>query len=185
MKRWTVLACALLAVTRLEREALPAGVKSGVSLNFYRATVSQAKLPECLRKQLDVAASKTTAAGHAARSRPDPAAGACAASKGHLVQAAAEPRARPRVRQPRPSWRAAITSGATTTARTASGHTCTTSRKTEPSAPEARGHRPYREGPGDHGAEDDAGARRMSRRVAVRQRSTARRSTRASGSPPR
>ena len=55
--------------------------------------------------------------------------------------------------------RAASTSGATTTARTGSARTCTRPRAGKPAARQARGHRPYGEGPRDHRAQGDAGAR--------------------------
>jgi len=63
MKRWTVLACALLALLVWSSTALAAGVKSKVSLDFYRAKVSNKVYHRMLDKQLDVAASKTTAKG--------------------------------------------------------------------------------------------------------------------------
>ena len=47
MKRWTIVACALVAVLAWGGVA-QAGVKSEVSLNFYRATVSQAKYQKLL-----------------------------------------------------------------------------------------------------------------------------------------
>ena len=59
MKRWTILACALVAVARLGRSR-PGRREEQVSLNFYRATVSQAKYQKLLAKQLDIAAAKTT-----------------------------------------------------------------------------------------------------------------------------
>jgi len=63
MKRWTVLACALLALLVWSSTALAAGVKSKVSLDFYRATVSNKVYHRMLDKQLDVAASKTSTKG--------------------------------------------------------------------------------------------------------------------------
>jgi hypothetical protein len=62
MKRWSILACALIAVLAWGGVA-QGGVKSGVSLNFYRATVSQAKYQKLLAQDLDIAAAKTTASG--------------------------------------------------------------------------------------------------------------------------
>jgi hypothetical protein len=62
MKRWSVFAFALIAVLAWGGVA-QGGVKSGVSLNFYRATVSPAKYQKLLAKDLDIAAAKTTAAG--------------------------------------------------------------------------------------------------------------------------
>ena len=47
MRRWSILACALVAVLAWGGVA-QAGVKSRVSLNFYRATVSQAKYQKLL-----------------------------------------------------------------------------------------------------------------------------------------
>ncbi len=62
MKRWTVLACALVAALAWATVA-QAGTKSRVSLNFYRATVSQAKYQKMLAKEIDIAAAKTTFSG--------------------------------------------------------------------------------------------------------------------------
>ena len=62
MKRWSILACALIAVLAWGGVA-HGGVKSGVSLNFYRGTVSQAKYQKLLAQHLDIAAAKATAAG--------------------------------------------------------------------------------------------------------------------------
>ena len=58
MKRWTILACALVAVLAWAGVAQAAG--KSVSLNFYRATVTQAKYHKLLAKDLDIAAAKTT-----------------------------------------------------------------------------------------------------------------------------
>ena len=66
MKRWTIVACALVAVLAWAGVA-QAGAKRQVSLNFYRATVSQAKYQKMLAKDVDIAAATTTREeGHAA-----------------------------------------------------------------------------------------------------------------------
>jgi hypothetical protein len=57
MKRWSVLACALVVVLAWGGVA-QAGGKSRVSLNFYRATVSHAKYERMLARQVDVAAAR-------------------------------------------------------------------------------------------------------------------------------
>jgi hypothetical protein len=62
MKRWTLLACALVAVLAWGGTA-SAGVKSKVSLNFYRATVAQKVYSKLLAKDMDIAAAKTLASG--------------------------------------------------------------------------------------------------------------------------
>ena len=58
MKRWTLLACALVAVLAWGGVAQAAG--KSVSLNFYRATVSQAKYQKLLANDLDITAAKAT-----------------------------------------------------------------------------------------------------------------------------
>ena len=58
MRRLTLVACALVAVLTWAGIA-QAGAKSQVSLNFYRATVSQAKYERMLAKDLDIAAATT------------------------------------------------------------------------------------------------------------------------------
>ena len=58
MKRWTIVACALVAVLAWAGVA-QAGAKRQVSLNFYRATVSQAKYQKMLAKDVDIAAATT------------------------------------------------------------------------------------------------------------------------------
>jgi len=62
MRRWTIVVCALVAVLAWAGVA-QAGAKRQVSLNFYRATVSQAKYQKMLAKDVDIAAAKTTSAG--------------------------------------------------------------------------------------------------------------------------
>ena len=84
MKRWTVLACALLALLVWSSTALAAGVKSKVSLDFYRATVSNKVYHRMLDKQLDVAASKTTAKGVRLDLRLDQGTGACSPREEHF-----------------------------------------------------------------------------------------------------
>ena len=58
MRRWTIVACALVAVLAWAGIA-QAGAKRQVSLNFYRATVSQAKYQKMLAKDVDIAAATT------------------------------------------------------------------------------------------------------------------------------
>ena len=58
MKRWAILACALVAVLAWAGVAQAAGGKSRVSLNFYGAMVSQAKYHRLLDRGLDIAAAK-------------------------------------------------------------------------------------------------------------------------------
>jgi hypothetical protein len=62
MTRGTIVVCALVAVLAWGGVA-QGGVKSNVSLNFYRATVSQAKYQKLLAQELDIAAAKTTVSG--------------------------------------------------------------------------------------------------------------------------
>jgi zinc carboxypeptidase len=58
MRRWTIVACALVAVLAWGGVA-QAGAKRQVSLNFYRATVSQATYQKMLAKHVDIAAAAT------------------------------------------------------------------------------------------------------------------------------
>ena len=58
MSRWTIVACVLVAVVAWAGVA-QAGAKSQVSLNFYRATVSQATYQKMLAKDVDIAAATT------------------------------------------------------------------------------------------------------------------------------
>ena len=58
MRRWTIVACALVAVLAWAGVA-QAGATRQVSLNFYRATVSQAKYQKMLAKDVDIAAATT------------------------------------------------------------------------------------------------------------------------------
>src|SRR4029078_1865916 len=58
MRRWTILACALVAVLAWAGVA-QSGVKRQVSLNFYRATLSQAKYEKMLAQHVDIAAATT------------------------------------------------------------------------------------------------------------------------------
>src|SRR4029453_5272729 len=62
MRRLTIVACVLVAILAWGGVA-QAGAKRQVSLNFYRATVSQAKYKKLLAQDLDIAAAKTTASG--------------------------------------------------------------------------------------------------------------------------
>jgi zinc carboxypeptidase len=62
MKRWSILACALVAVLAWGGIA-QAGVKGKVSLNYYRATVSQDVYRGLLAKGTDVAAATDVARG--------------------------------------------------------------------------------------------------------------------------
>src|SRR4029450_3736974 len=62
MRRFTIVACALVALLSWAG-IVQAGIKSKVSLNFYRATVSQAKYQKLLAQHLDIAAAKTTSTG--------------------------------------------------------------------------------------------------------------------------
>ena len=126
MKRWSILACALIAVLAWGGVA-QGGVKSGVSLNFYRATVSQAKYQKLLAQDLDIAAAKTTASG---RTRLDLVLTRRQASalrtKGIARAAAPELDGPDRATGRRCSVaRAVSTSGETTTGPTGSARTCT------------------------------------------------------------
>src|SRR3954454_5463276 len=58
MRRWTVVVCALVAALAWAGVA-QAGAKRQVSLNFFRATVSQAKYQKMLAKDVDIAAATT------------------------------------------------------------------------------------------------------------------------------
>jgi Zinc carboxypeptidase len=60
MKRWTVLACAFVAMLAWGAVA-QAGVESRVSLDFYRATVSQKAYEKLLSDDVDVTAAKNVA----------------------------------------------------------------------------------------------------------------------------
>jgi len=63
MKRWSILACALVAVLVLGGAAPGAGSRQKVVLDMYRATVSQAQYRSLLSKGTDVAAAKRVANG--------------------------------------------------------------------------------------------------------------------------
>jgi zinc carboxypeptidase len=63
MKRWTLLASALVAVLVMSGAAPGAGNKNKVSLDFYRATVSQAVYSKLLAKNVDIAAAEDVAGG--------------------------------------------------------------------------------------------------------------------------
>jgi zinc carboxypeptidase len=63
MKRWTLLACALVAVLVWSGSASAAGVKSRIALNFYRATVPHGTYLKLLNRGLDIAAEKEVAGG--------------------------------------------------------------------------------------------------------------------------
>ena len=133
MKRWSILACALIAVLAWGGVA-QGGVKSGVSLNFYRATVSQAKYQKLLAQHLDIAAAKATAAG---RMRLDLVlthrqANALRAKGIHvrlLLNAKGQTRTTGRED---PGCRRLSSSGAITTARTGSAHFSTRPRAENP-----------------------------------------------------
>src|SRR4051794_568110 len=58
MRRWTIVVCALVAALAWAGVA-QAGAKRQVSLNFFRATVSQAKYQKMLAKDVDIAAATT------------------------------------------------------------------------------------------------------------------------------
>ena len=62
MKRWSILACALAAVLAWGGIA-QAGVKGKVSLNYYRATVSQEVYRDLLAKGTDIAGATDVARG--------------------------------------------------------------------------------------------------------------------------
>ena len=116
-------------------ERSPAGAKRQVSLNFYRATVSQ---PRSTRRMLDeavdVAAATTRREGVAAADLVLTK-GQVRALRGRAsprAPASATRRARRPARRPPRRCRAASTSGATTTARTACARTCTRPRQDNP-----------------------------------------------------
>ena len=103
--------------------------------------------------------------GRAARSRPDQGTGACAPREGHLRASVAELEGPDRAsgsRGPDGEWLQRL-ARLRRPGRLPGIHV--RPREEKPSAPEARGHRPYRQGSGDHRAEDDAGREGRPRRV--------------------
>ena len=156
MRRWTIVACALVAVLAWAGIA-QAGAKRQVSLNFYRATVSQAKYHKMLAKDVDVAAATTRGKkvtlqicadegpgsrpprpgrdrhGHPQLEGPDRPPGGSRADVQRLQRLA-------RLRRPGRAARMDVQT-----------------REGKPAAGQARGHRPHRRGPRDHRAEADPG----------------------------
>jgi zinc carboxypeptidase len=63
MRRWLILACALLALLSVSGAAPGAGGKNKVSLDMYRATVSQQVYRDLRTKGIDIADARTVAGG--------------------------------------------------------------------------------------------------------------------------
>ena len=156
MKRWTIVACALVAVLAWAGVA-QAGAKRQVSLNFYRATVSQAKYQKMLAKDVDIAAATTR--GKKVTLQMVLTQGQVRALRGQGVTVKAIRNSKGQTA--RQAAAAQMSSGFNVW-RDYDGPDglrawMYDTAKTEPATRQARGHRPHRPGPRDHRAQADPG----------------------------